>query len=50
MCIESSSGCEIMLHVKTLDTHQSVNAGRGDSFTDEKLSKQTEDEFMQGFF
>ena len=50
MCIESSSGCEIMLHVKIPEIHQSVNAGIGDSFPDEKLSKQTEDEFMQGFF
>jgi hypothetical protein len=38
-----------MLSVKTTDTHASANAGRGDSFLDEKLMKQREEDFMQGF-
>ena len=39
-----------MLSVKTTDTHASANAVRGDSFLDEKLMKQSEEAFMQGFY
>jgi hypothetical protein len=39
-----------MLSVKTTDIHASTNMGRRDSFLDEKLMKQSEEAFMQGFY
>ena len=38
-----------MLSVKTTDRHASANAGCTDSFVNEKLMKQREEDFMQGF-
>lgn len=48
MCIESASGCEIMLQVKTSDPRADTS-GKVNSFLDEKLLKLRDEEFMQGF-